>query len=98
MAGTTGPRLKPTALGFGGNLVVPAAQAEAVTAAVAQLPEWKRPAPEYVVHRVRSGETLGSIARHYGTTVGALQRANGLRSTRLLRIGQRLRVPARGTR
>ena len=32
----------------------------------------------------------------YGTTVGAIQRLNGLRSTRLLRVGQRLRIPVAG--
>ena len=41
--------------------------------------------------------TLGAIARRYGTTVGAIQRFNGLRGSRL-RVGQALRIPvsARG--
>jgi LysM repeat protein len=45
---------------------------------------------------VRSGETLSQIAGRYGTTVSALMRANGLRSANRLRVGQPLRVPARG--
>ena len=77
------------------DLRVPAGVEDAVARAAAQLPEWKRPTPAYLVHRVRSGETLGLIARRYGTTVGAIQRASGLRSTRYLRIGQRLRIPIR---
>ncbi len=77
------------------DLRVPADKQAAVLEAVAQLPEWKRPTPDYVSHRVRGGDTLGSIARRYGTTVGAIQRANGMRRTRLLRVGQRLRVPVR---
>jgi membrane-bound lytic murein transglycosylase D len=77
------------------DLRVPVGVRDAVTQAAAQLPEWKRPTPAYLVHRVRSGETLGLIARHYGTTVGAIQRASGLRSTRYLRVGQRLRIPIR---
>jgi membrane-bound lytic murein transglycosylase D len=80
------------------DLRVPADKREAVLPAVAQLPAWTKPVPLYVVHRVRSGDTLGSIARHYHTTVGAIQRANGLRSVRRLHIGQRLRIPTRGSK
>lgn len=35
----------------------------------------------YRYHRVRKGETLGKLAKQYGTTVQAIKRANGLRST-----------------
>ena len=79
------------------DLRVPAEKSEAVAPAVAQLPAWTKPIPLYVVHRVRSGDTLGSIARRYHTTVGAIQRTNGLRSVRRLHVGQRLRIPARGS-
>lgn len=44
-----------------------------------------------VYHRVKSGETLGKIARMYGTTVNQLCRLNGLKSTSTLRIGQAIR-------
>jgi penicillin-insensitive murein endopeptidase len=37
----------------------------------------------FVEHRARSGDTLGSLARRYGTTVEAIQAANGLRGTRI---------------
>jgi murein DD-endopeptidase MepM/ murein hydrolase activator NlpD len=46
---------------------------------------------QVVYHRVKSGDTLGSIARRYGTTVGELCRLNGLKTTSMLRIGQSLR-------
>jgi LysM repeat protein len=49
------------------------------------------PQPRTVYHTVRSGDTLYSIARRYGTTVQALQRLNDLGSTDI-RAGQRLRV------
>lgn len=42
-------------------------------------------------HRVRSGQTLGGIARRYGTTVSKLKRLNGLRNNNI-RAGRRLRV------
>ncbi|WP_297906556.1 LysM peptidoglycan-binding domain-containing protein [uncultured Parabacteroides sp.] len=49
---------------------------------------------QLVYHRVKSGDTLGKIARIYGTTVGELCRLNGLKSTSVLRIGQSIRCNA----
>ena len=46
-------------------------------------------------YRVRSGDTLGAIARKYGTTVGALKRANRLRG-HIIRVGQKLLIPPSG--
>lgn len=43
-------------------------------------------------YTVRSGDTLGRIAINNGTTVSAICRLNGIKSTSTLRIGQRLRV------
>ncbi|MBO6223262.1 MAG: LysM peptidoglycan-binding domain-containing protein, partial [Bacteroidales bacterium] len=40
---------------------------------------------------VRKGDTLGAIARRYGTTVSKIQKLNGLRGT-MIRAGQKLRV------
>ena len=42
-------------------------------------------------HKVRSGETLGTIADKYKTTVSTIQRMNGLHSTKIY-VGQRLKV------
>lgn len=47
-------------------------------------------------HRVRSGDTLGKIARMYGTTVNELCRLNGIKSTTILRVGQSLRCSEGG--
>jgi membrane-bound lytic murein transglycosylase D len=43
------------------------------------------------IHTVRRGESLGAIARAYGTTVSTLKRDNGL-SSNLIHPGQELRV------
>lgn len=43
-------------------------------------------------YRIRSGDTLGGIARRYGTTVTNICRLNGIKSTTVLRIGRSLRV------
>jgi len=43
-------------------------------------------------HTIRSGDTLGGIARKYGTTVNAICKLNGISSKTTLRIGRKLRV------
>ncbi len=50
--------------------------------------------PPMVRHRVRRGETLGSLATRYGTSVSAIKGANGLRGTRL-RAGRSYTIPIR---
>jgi len=52
------------------------------------------PAPAAgLVHVVSAGETLSGLAARYGTTSRAIAQANGLASSGLIRIGQRLTVP-----
>lgn len=46
---------------------------------------------ELVYHRIRNGETLGSIARRYGVTVRQIQQWNGMSNTRI-RAGRRLKI------
>ncbi len=48
----------------------------------------------YRHHRVQSGQTLSSIARYYGVTIGELRRKNQLK-TSALRVGKTLLVPQR---
>ena len=55
---------------------------------VEEKPETK---PTYQYHKVASGETLGTIATRYGTTVAEIQRDNALNSTKIY-VGQRLKV------
>ena len=47
-----------------------------------------------VVHRVKPGETLYSIARNYQTTVEALRSGNRFLLNRSLEAGDTLRIPA----
>jgi len=46
------------------------------------------------VHTVVVGDTLTGLARRYRVSVPALAGANGVGSSGLIRIGQRLRIPA----
>jgi membrane-bound lytic murein transglycosylase D len=86
---------------FAGELLVPRAYRLRVPAgdlarfesAYAALPaDRRRDSQPQVGYRVQRGDTLGGLARRFGTSVAAIQRANGLRSDRI-GIGQYLRIP-----
>ena len=47
--------------------------------------------PRTHIHKVKSGETLSSIARKCGTTIDRLCRMNNIKRTTVLRPGQILR-------
>jgi hypothetical protein len=47
-----------------------------------------------VRHLVRQGQTIGQLAARYGTSVRAIQNANGLTTTRL-RAGRTYVIPVR---
>ena len=51
------------------------------------------PKPTFLTYRVSSGDTLGRIAARHGTSIRAIQSANGMGNNTMIRIGQRLRVP-----
>lgn len=53
------------------------------------------PATGVRTHRVRSGETMDRIARQYGVTLSALQRANPRIDARYMRSGMDLKIPPR---
>ncbi len=74
---------------------VPAGHAQQALARFASLSPTERFLRQrtlYVMHRVRKGQTLSHIARHYGTTVRRIQAANRLRGT-VVRVGQSLKIP-----
>jgi membrane-bound lytic murein transglycosylase D len=81
------------------TLRVPAGKGESARLAMARIPVTRAPElPEYVTHRVRYGQTLGTIARRYRTSIRAIMRANRLRSAHRIYAGQRLKVPTRAAR
>lgn len=43
-------------------------------------------------YKVRKGDTLGKIAKKYGTTVSKICKLNGIKSSKTLRVGESLRV------
>jgi membrane-bound lytic murein transglycosylase D len=78
------------------ELRVPAGRGADVLAAAATLPVYTPPKPKYLVHSVRSGDTLSTIAERYHTSVSAIMRMNSIRSAHRIWPGQRLRIPTRG--
>ena len=73
------------------RLLVPVAKAEQFKDNMAQAAgserlQWKR-------HKIKSGESLGTIAEKYGTTISVLKQANSLSSSRI-RAGRYLMIPS----
>jgi membrane-bound lytic murein transglycosylase D len=80
------------------SLKVPVGCGAKIAEMVASLPRWIPPEATSIVHYVRSGETLGIIAKRYGTSIAAIARANGMRSVHYIWPGQRLKIPSSGRR
>jgi len=78
-------------------LRVPPGAGEAVVAHLDKLPKWSPPKVEFVMHRVRRGETLSLIALRYRTSIQRILEANNIHSGKLLRVGQRLKIPVRNS-
>jgi murein endopeptidase len=55
----------------------------------------QRPDENRAFHRVRQGDTLGALARHYGSSVAGIQKVNHLKGT-MLHLSQLLQIPLRG--
>ena len=72
----------------GRSLKIPTSRTSASTSQTAQSAAWT----QTTSHRVRKGDSLWNLARRYGTTTSAIQRANNLRGSRLY-IGQSLKLP-----
>ena len=75
------------------SLKVPAGKGEVLLAKLGNIPVYSPPVPPYIVHRVRSGDTLSVIAMRYKSSVGAIMNANGLRRRDYLKVGWKLKVP-----
>ncbi|NQY51767.1 MAG: LysM peptidoglycan-binding domain-containing protein [Piscirickettsiaceae bacterium] len=72
------------------RLVLPLEKANIFKNALANLPLEKR--MQWTRHKIKSGESLGVIAKHYGTTVDIIRNANDLNSN-TIRSGNYLLIP-----
>lgn len=72
------------------DLLLPITHIEQFKAKLAELPANKR--IKWVRHRVRNGETLGTIAQKFHTSIRTIKRINRLRS-KTIRAGRGLTIP-----
>lgn len=73
------------------RLLVPVNNADTLRTALADVGPEERVA--WHSYEVKSGDTLGSIARRYNTTPSVIQQVNNF-DTHIIRIGQRLMIPS----
>ncbi len=86
------PGVDPTKLKIGQKVHIPAATAStpAVTGAAPVAANGEQ------IYTVKSGDTLGAIAKNYGTTVKALRSLNSLKTDNI-KVGQKLKIPAKAS-
>ncbi len=78
-------------------LRVPPGKSEVLLANLDNIPVTHPPQPAYVYHRIRSGESLSTIARRYRSSVRKIMRANNLHRSSYIVAGKKLKIPLRGT-
>jgi len=76
------------------ELILPQGYGEKFKSEIASLPESKRVL--FREHVIRKGDTLGAIAKKYGSSVTELRQANNLTAKPVLRAGQSLIIPMSG--
>lgn len=62
--------------------------------ASAEKPAVNKPATGEAIHTVKAGETLSKIAQKYGTTYQKIAAYNGIANANLIRVGQKIKIPA----
>jgi membrane-bound lytic murein transglycosylase D len=78
------------------SLRIPVGKSDLLLAQIESLPLSSPPQRAYVWHRVRSGETLSTIARRYRTSVKSIMRANNMRRSNYIVAGKKIKIPQRG--
>ena len=84
----------PTESGY--PLKLPMGKKEDFLRAWNAIPEEERFAPQFVVHRVRFGESLWTISKKYNVSIHDLAAVNKIRNRNKVRVGQKLNVPLKG--
>jgi membrane-bound lytic murein transglycosylase D len=81
----------------GYTLKLPPGKKDIFLANFSALPEDQRFAPQYIVHRVRRGESLWSISKKYKVSIHDLAAVNKIRNRHKIQVGQKLTIPIRGS-
>ena len=77
------------------SLRIPPGKADMLLAKLDDIPKSYPPRPAFVYHRIRRGESLSTIARHYHSSIRKIMWANNLRSSRYIVAGKKLKIPLR---
>lgn len=89
---TPTPSPSPSPLPSPSASVAPASSGPSPSAPPSSVPPAETPAPTPRTYVVKQGDTLNLIAQQFGTTVAAIQAANGLTGTEI-NVGQVLIIP-----
>ena len=84
------PGVTPTRLKIGQKLVIPASTSAAPGSTVPGAAPADNGSGE--VYTIKSGDTLGRIAKHFGVSVKAIMEANNMSSTKIY-VGKKLTIP-----
>ncbi len=84
----------PTESGY--QLKLPLGKKDDFMLAWNAIPEEERFAPQFIVHRVRFGESLWTISKKYNVSIHDLAAVNKIRNRNKVRVGQKLNVPMKG--
>ena len=92
------PELRQSATPQNGpyTLRIPKGKASQFNANFNALPEVQRFAPQYIVHKVRRGESLSTISKKYKVSIHDVAAVNKIRNRHKISIGQKLTIPIRG--
>jgi len=77
-------------------LKLPKGKKEQFLARWNSLPESERFAPQFIVHRVRYGESLWTISKKYGASIHDIAAVNKIRNRHKIKVGNKLKVPLKG--
>ena len=78
-------------------LKVPPGKSDVLLANLDKIPVSYPPQSAYVYHRIRSGESLSTIARRYNSSVRKIMSANNLHRSSYIVAGKKLKIPRKGT-
>ena len=94
------PELRQSATPSEGSYILklPVGKKDGFLVAWNAIPEEERFAPQFVVHRVRYGESLWTISKKYSVSIHDLAAVNKIRNRNKVRVGQKLNVPLKGGR
>ena len=94
------PELRQSATPSEGSYILklPPGKKDGFLAAWNAIPEEERFAPQFVVNRVRYGESLWTISKKYSVSIHDLAAVNKIRNRNKVRVGQKLNVPLKGGR